>query len=80
MLAALSRYWRCWVGATAIEYALIAALVVLVLAPGLLWLRNRQEELSQKLNAQLDPAAAAAMIDARRDFREPPRAARDRLP
>jgi Flp pilus assembly pilin Flp len=77
ILAGISRYWRCRIGATVIEYALIASLVAVVLVPALLWLRNWQGELSQKLNAQFDPAAAAALIDARRDFREPPRDARD---
>jgi Flp pilus assembly pilin Flp len=77
ILVAVSRYWNCRVGATAIEYALIAGLVALVLVPGLLWLRNLQDQVGQKLNAQLDPAAVAAVIDARRDFREPPRDARD---
>jgi Flp pilus assembly pilin Flp len=78
VLAALSRYWSCRLGATAIEYALIAGLVALLLVPGLLWLRDRQEQLAQHLNHHVDPtAAAAALIDARRDFREAPRDARD---
>jgi Flp pilus assembly pilin Flp len=78
VLAAMSRCWSCRVGATAIEYAVIAGLVALVLAPGLFWLRDWQAQLSEKLNAKLDPgAAAAAMIDARSDFREPFRDARD---
>jgi Flp pilus assembly pilin Flp len=78
VLAAVSRYVRCQTGATAIEYGLIAAMIAMVLVPGLLWLKGWQSEVAQKINAQLDPAAAAViMIDARRDFREPPRDARD---
>jgi Flp pilus assembly pilin Flp len=80
VLAAMSRFGRCRVGASAIEYALIAGLVVAVLVPGLFWLRDWQEQLSQKLNAQLDPVAAAAMVRARSDFREPARDPRDHLP
>jgi Flp pilus assembly pilin Flp len=80
VLATISRFGCCRVGASAIEYALIAGLVAVVLAPALFWLRDWQEQFSQKLNAQLDPvAAAAAMIEARNDFREPPRDPRDHL-
>jgi Flp pilus assembly pilin Flp len=78
ILAAIGRFWRCRMGATAIEYALIAGLVAVVLLPGLFWLRDLQQQMARKLNAQLDPAAAAViMMDARRDFREAPRDARD---
>jgi len=80
VFAAFSRFGRCPIGATAIEYALIAGLVAVVLVPGLLWLRDWQQELGQEINAKLDPAAAAAVIDARHDFREAPPEARDRLP
>jgi len=76
--AAVSRYARCQNGATAIEYGLIAALIAVVLVPGLLWFKSWQSEVAQKINAQLDPEAAAViMIDARRDFHEPPHDARD---
>jgi len=78
LLTALSRLWRCSLGATAIEYALIAGLVAVVLLPGLIWLRGFQERVAEGLNAKLDPAAAAAVIDARRDFRAPPPEVRDR--
>ncbi len=72
----LSRYWRCRLGATAIEYALIAGLVALVLAPGLMWLRGWQERMADALNAKLN-FEGAAMVDARSDFREAVRDARD---
>jgi Flp pilus assembly pilin Flp len=50
-LSIIARYRRCTRGATAIEYALIAGLVAVVLVPGLLWLRDWQQRISDKLNA-----------------------------
>jgi Flp pilus assembly pilin Flp len=50
-LSIIARYRRCTRGATAIEYALITGLVAVVLVPGLLWLRDWQQRISDKLNA-----------------------------
>ena len=64
-LTNLAHYRRCARGATAIEYALIAGLVAVVLLPGLLWLRDWQERISDKLNA------ATGQMQVRDDNRAP---------
>jgi Flp pilus assembly pilin Flp len=48
--ATIARFRRCSKGATAIEYALIAGLVAVVLVPGLLWVRDWQGRISEKLS------------------------------
>ena len=77
VLAVLSRYWSCRVGATAIEYALIAGLIAVVLIPGLLWLRDWQQGVSDKLNAAVGGPAYIAQRDDRAPV-YPPR--EDRAP
>jgi Flp pilus assembly pilin Flp len=63
--SATARYRRCSDGATAIEYALIAGLVAVVLVPGLLWLRDWQHRISNKLDA------ATGVTQVRDDNRQP---------
>ncbi len=76
--SSIARFTAGSKGATAIEYALIAGLIALVLVPALIWVRDWQERLASQLNEKLDPAAESrALIDARSDFREPPHEARD---
>ncbi len=72
-----SHFLACRRGATAIEYGLMAGLVALVAVPGLIWLREWQTEVSQKLDAGLNFGTSMEMIEARSDFREPPRDSRD---
>jgi Flp pilus assembly pilin Flp len=81
LLATIARYRRCSLGATAIEYALIAGLVAVVLVPGLLWLRDWQERISEKLSiatgqAQVrdDNRAPVHQAEIRDDNRAPVRA------
>jgi Flp pilus assembly pilin Flp len=64
-LSTIARYRRCSEGATAIEYALIAGLIAVVLVPGLLWLRDWQHRISDKLDA------ATGLTQVRDDNREP---------
>jgi len=66
-LSAIARYRRCPEGATAIEYALIAGLIAVVLVPGLLWLRDAQRRVADKLDA------ATGVAQVRDDNREPAR-------
>ncbi|WP_459853947.1 Flp family type IVb pilin [Dongia sp. agr-C8] len=61
----IAHYRRCSDGATAIEYALIAGLIAIVLVPGLFWVKGLQQRLSSKLDA----ATGQALI--RDDIREP---------
>ncbi len=65
LLKRMAHYRRCSKGATAIEYALIAGLVAVVLVPGLFWVKGLQQRLSNKLDA----ATGQALI--RDDNREP---------
>jgi Flp pilus assembly pilin Flp len=64
-LSTIAHYRRCSRGATVIEYALIAGLVAVVLVPGLLWLRDWEERISDKLNA------ATGQVQIRDDNRAP---------
>ena len=66
-LSVILRYRRCSKGATTIEYALIAGLVALVLVPGLFWVRDFQQQISNKLDA------ATGRASVRDDNREPAR-------
>jgi Flp pilus assembly pilin Flp len=74
--AALSHFWHCRKGATAIEYAMIAGLVALVLLPGLIWLRDWQAKVAEKLNAGLNFTDGSSVVT-QSDFREPRRDVRD---
>jgi Flp pilus assembly pilin Flp len=76
-LAVLSRYWRFRLGATAIEYALIAGLIAVVLVPGLLWVRDWQERVSEKLNTAVGGAAVREDRDDRARVYKP---REDRMP
>jgi Flp pilus assembly pilin Flp len=62
---AIAHYRRCSNGATAVEYALIAGLIAVVLVPGLFWVKGLQQRISDKL----DTATGQALI--RDDMREP---------
>jgi len=65
VLSAIAHYRRCSRGATAIEYALIAGLVAVALVPGLLWVRDWQQRISDRLNV------ATGQVQVRDDNREP---------
>ncbi|WP_395017777.1 Flp family type IVb pilin [Dongia sp.] len=65
LLGTLAHYRRSSMGATAIEYALIAGLVAVVLVPGLFWVKDLQQRLSNKLDA------ATGQAQIRDDIREP---------
>jgi Flp pilus assembly pilin Flp len=73
----LSRYGRCRLGATTIEYALIAGMVAIVLVPGLMWVRDWQQGVSQKLNAAV---GGIAVIEDRADRARVYEPREDRMP
>jgi Flp pilus assembly pilin Flp len=77
VIAVLSRYWRCRVGATAIEYALIAGLIAVVLVPGLLWVRDWQQGVSDKLSAAV---GGTAVVKPREDRAPAYKPREDRAP
>jgi len=77
VLAVLSRYWRCRIGATAIEYALIAGLIAIVLVPGLMWVRDWQQGVSDKLSAAV---GGGAVIEDRADRARTYTPREDRMP